>query len=86
MPARAGAVDGEAETVVLQKTWLSMFAAAMTAMGSAATVLPMTTIDAVANSCKACRDQHNRCRIERKGHVSCDRQLENCLRRCLRGQ
>lgn len=39
----------------------------------------------VADSCAAgCRAAHNRCRINKRGSRSCDRQLQRCLRGCLR--
>jgi len=50
-----------------------------------AAAVPMSTQYAAANSCQQCRQDHNICRIKKKGHSSCDRRLEACLKRCLQG-
>jgi hypothetical protein len=38
----------------------------------------------LANACDACKASYNQCRIKRKGHPSCDRAYEACLKNCLR--
>ncbi|MBU2582687.1 MAG: hypothetical protein KJ622_13315 [Alphaproteobacteria bacterium] len=39
----------------------------------------------VANSCAAqCRAAHSQCRVQTKGSAACDRQLQSCMRGCLK--
>ena len=61
-----------------------MLAALALMTGCAMVVLPMSASDAQAKSCQQCRQEYNQCRITRKGSLSCDRQYQRCLRKCLR--
>ena len=46
---------------------------------------PFSAVErAFAGSCDACKAQYNNCRIKRRGHPSCDRAYEACLRNCVR--
>jgi hypothetical protein len=42
------------------------------------------TSGAFAGSCDACKKEYNNCRIKRRGHASCDRAYEACLRNCVK--
>jgi hypothetical protein len=42
------------------------------------------TADAFAGSCDACKTEYNKCRIQRRGNASCDRDYEACLRNCVK--
>ena len=39
---------------------------------------------AFAGTCDACKTEYNKCRIQRRGHTSCDRAYEACLKNCVR--
>ena len=75
--------EGAAEMIVLQRSAISVMLAVVLAVFAATLSVSLNTGPAAANSCKACREANNACRIKRKGHPSCDRQLERCLKRCL---
>jgi len=39
---------------------------------------------AAANPCQHCINAQNACRVTKKGHSSCARKFEACMRQCLK--
>lgn len=75
---------GSTENAVIKKSIFAITLATTMAFLTLVGAVPFAGSLAVANSCQHCRDAHDACRIKRKGNASCDRELERCLKSCLK--
>lgn len=81
--AKCGAL--RREVFVTQRVWTGILFAIVVFGLAVLPLLPVWVDSASANQCaNACYSRHSQCRISRKGSSSCDAQLRQCLRQCVR--